>query len=215
MIVVGEKGLAPARVLCIGAHSDDIEIGCGGSILALLARRPGLEVHWLVLSADGVRAEEARDGAARFLEAAAERTVIIERFRERYFPYDPALKEYFDELGATLRPDVVFAPWRSDAHQDHRVVAELAAATFRDQLILEYEIPKYDGDLGRPSVYVHLSAEQVDAKVNAIADTFRSQADRPWFSDATFRGLMRLRGIESRAPEGMAEGFHCQRLVLG
>jgi len=214
MIVVGEEGLAPSRVLCIGAHSDDIEIGCGGAILSLLARRPGLAVDWLVLSADGVRAEEARNGAARFLKAAGERSVTIERFRERYFPYDPSLKEYFDELGARLRPDLVFTPWRSDAHQDHRVVAELTAATFRDQLILEYEIPKYDGDLGQPSVYVHLTADGVDAKIAGILDTFQSQAHRPWFGDATFRGLMRLRGIESHAPGGFAEAFHCRKLVL-
>lgn len=214
VIVIGERGLAVSRVLCIGAHSDDIEIGCGGAIISLLARRPGLSVDWVVLSADGVRADEARVSADRVLAGANEHSVTIERFRERYFPYDPAIKEYFDTLGAGPQPDLVFTPWSGDAHQDHRTVAELAANTFRDQLILEYEIPKYDGDLGRPSVYVHLSSEQADAKLGNLASSFASQADRPWFSEETFRGLLRLRGIESRAPDGLAEAFHCRKLVL-
>jgi LmbE family N-acetylglucosaminyl deacetylase len=214
MIVVGERGLAVSRVLCIGAHADDIEIGCGGSILALLARDPGLSVDWVVLSADGERANEARASAARFLATANEHRVSVEGFRERYFPYDPALKEYFDALGADHQPEIVFTPWRGDAHQDHRTVAELAANTFRDQLILEYEIPKFDGDLGQPSVYIHLSEETADAKVAGLLEGFPSQLPRPWFTADTFRGLMRLRGIESRAPDGLAEAFHCRKLVL-
>ncbi len=214
MIVLGAGGLDVSRVLCLGAHSDDIEIGCGGTILTLLEQRPGLQVEWVVMAADGVRVEEARRSAERILATAADRHISVRDFRERYLPYDPAVKEAFDDLGRQLRPDLVLCPWRGDAHQDHRTVAELAVNTFRDQLILEYEIPKYDGDLGRPSVYVRLSVAQAEAKVRSILDGFPSQAERPWFSEETFRALMRLRGIECRAPDGYAEAFHCGKLVL-
>jgi LmbE family N-acetylglucosaminyl deacetylase len=214
VIVLGAGGLDVSRVLCLGAHSDDIEIGCGGTILTLLEQHPGLQVDWVVMAADGVRVEEARRSAERILATAADRHISVRDFRERYLPYDPAVKEAFDDLGRQLRPDLVLCPWRGDAHQDHRTVAELAVNTFRDQLILEYEIPKYDGDLGRPSVYVRLSVAQAEAKVRSILDGFPSQAERPWFSEETFRALMRLRGIECRAPDGYAEAFHCGKLVL-
>ena len=214
MLVVGAGGLSISRLLCLGAHSDDIEIGAGGTVLALLAQRPGIAVDWVVLSAEGDREREARASADRFLPTAGERRVSVQAFRERYFPYDPHIKEFFDELGRQPAPDLVLAPWRGDAHQDHRSVAELAANTFRDQLILEYEIPKYDGDLGRPSVFVHLTDAQADAKVAALLEGFPSQRAHDWFSEDTFRALMRLRGVESRAPDGFAEAFHCAKLVL-
>ena len=214
MLTIGAGGLAPTRVLCLGAHSDDIEIGSGGTLLKLLEMHPAMAVDWVVLSADGDRANEARASAERFLGSERTTRILVESFRERYFPYDPAVKEFFDRLGREATPDLVLCPWQGDAHQDHRLVAELAANTFRDQLILEYEIPKYDGDLGRPSVYVHLSAEQAEAKAAALHEGFPSQRDRAWFSAETFRGLMRLRGIESRAPDGYAEAFHCRKLVL-
>jgi LmbE family N-acetylglucosaminyl deacetylase len=214
VLVLGEGGLDVSRVLCLGAHADDIEIGCGGTILALLARRTDIEFDWVVMSAEGVRADEARASADRLLGTARGRRVRVEAFRERYLPYDPTVKEYFDDLGRSTTPDLVLCPWRGDAHQDHRTVAELAANTFRDHLVLEYEIPKYDGDLGRPSVYVRLTQEQADAKVAAIMDGFPSQAGHDWFSDDTFRGLMRLRGIECHAPTGVAEAFHARKLVL-
>jgi LmbE family N-acetylglucosaminyl deacetylase len=214
MLVIGERGLAISRLLCISAHSDDLEIGCGGTVLSLLERHPGTSVDWLVLSAGGDRAEEARASADRFLSAAGDSRVTVETFRERYFPYDPQLKEYFDRLGTQPAPDLVLVPWRGDAHQDHRTVADLAANTFRDQLILEYEIPKYDGDLGRPSVYVQLTSAQVDAKVDALMRGFATQRDRDWFTPETFRAMMRMRGIECRAPSGYAEAFHCRKLVL-
>ena len=214
MLVIGEQGLAVSRVLCIGAHPDDIEIGCGGSLLALLERRPGISVNWIVMSGDADRERETRAAADRILRNAGEKHVTLMAFRERYFRYDPAIKQAFDEIGRTAQPDLVLAPWRGDAHQDHQVVAELAANTFRDHLILEYEIPKYDGDLGRPAVFMHLTAAQAQEKVATLMDCFPSQVQRPWFSDETFRGLMRLRGIESRAPDGYAEAFHAGKLVL-
>lgn len=214
MLVIGEHGLAVSRVLCLGAHPDDIEIGCGGSLLALLAQRPGISVDWIVLSGDAERERETRAAADRILRDAVETTVTVMAFRERYFRYDPALKEAFDEIGRASQPDLVLAPWSGDAHQDHQVVAELAANTFRDQLMLEYEIPKYDGDLGRPSVFIHLTKAQAQEKVATLMDCFPSQIQRPWFSEETFRGLMRLRGIESRAPDGYAEAFHSRKMVL-
>jgi LmbE family N-acetylglucosaminyl deacetylase len=204
-----------SRALCIGAHSDDIEIGCGATILKLLAARPGVSVDWVVLSAEGERAAEATVGADLFLGGAAEHRVMVEQFRERYFPYEgDRIKGFFDDLGIRAQPDIIFAPFHDDAHQDHRIASELTTNTFRSHLILEYEIPKYDGDLGQPSVYVHLSAALAERKVQALSGAFSSQRDKPWFSDETFRALMRLRGIESRAPEGYAEAFHCRKLVL-
>ena len=202
------------RLLCVGAHSDDLEIGCAGTVLKLVAINSQLTVDWVVLSASGQRAAEARESASRLLGDVAEARVVVENFRERYFPYDAALKEFFDELGRDLAPDLVLTPWRGDAHQDHRVVAELAGNTFRDQLILQYEIPKYDGDLGRPNVYVQLDEQTCRQKVANILDSFPSQKERHWFSDDTFWAMLRLRGIESQAPSGYAEAFHCHKLVL-
>jgi LmbE family N-acetylglucosaminyl deacetylase len=203
------------RVLCLGAHCDDIEIGCGGTLLTLLARRPGIHVDWVVFSSDDERAAEARAGAAVVLERAGSANVHVEAFRGSYFPTVAAdIKERFDELGRTTRPDVVFTHWREDLHQDHRVLSELALNTFRDHLILEYEIPKWDGDLGRPSLYVPLEAEAVELKVDTIFDVFASQQGKHWFTKETFLALMRIRGIECKAPSGYAEAFHARKLVL-
>lgn len=214
VLVIGSGGLAPARLLCIGAHSDDLEIGCGGTIRVLVEQHPRMAVEWVVLSAEAERTDEAQASARGLLAGIEDCEIRVEGFRERYFQYDAGLKEYFDRLGRDSSPELVLVPWLGDAHQDHRVVAELAANTFRDHLILEYEIPKYDGDLGRPSVYVHLSAEQTETKVSWLMSAFPSQRDRPWFTPETFRALMRLRGVESRAPSGFAEAFHCRKLVL-
>jgi LmbE family N-acetylglucosaminyl deacetylase len=203
------------RILCLGAHCDDIEIGCGGTVLKLLETRPGAHVDWIVFSSSEERATEARAGAARFLQQAASANVVTESFRERFFPFVGAeIKEYFDELGATMRPDIVFTHFREDMHQDHVLLGQLAVNTFRDHLILEYEIPKWDGDLGRPTVYVPLEQHHVDAKVDAIWDGYESQRDKHWFTKETFLALLRLRGIECKAPSGYAEAFHCRKLVL-
>jgi LmbE family N-acetylglucosaminyl deacetylase len=206
--------LRAERILCLGAHCDDIEIGCGGTLLKLLASSPGAHVDWIVFSSSDVREAEARAGAARFLAGAGSANVVVESFRERYFPYVPEIKEYFDHLGGTLRPDVVFTHFRDDLHQDHVLLANLALNTFRDQLILEYEIPKWDGDLGRPTVFVPLDQHQVDAKVGAIWDAYASQRDKHWFTKETFFATLRLRGIECKAPGGYAEAFHCRKLIL-
>jgi LmbE family N-acetylglucosaminyl deacetylase len=202
-------------LLCIGAHCDDIEIGCGGAVLTLLARNPGITVTWLVLTSDDVRATEARASAERFLAGSGASSVEIHAFRERYLPHVAVeVKERFDELGSEVDPDLVFTHHLADLHQDHRTLSELTYNTFRDHLILEYEIPKYDGDLGRPNVFVHLDAEVCARKIEALLEEFPSQHDKHWFTADTFRAILTIRGLESRAPSGLAEGFHCRKLVL-
>jgi LmbE family N-acetylglucosaminyl deacetylase len=214
-LVVGD-GLSSAvsSVLCLGAHSDDIEIGCGGTVLKLVEANPDLDVHWVVLSAEGPRADEARASAERFLAGAAKVEVEVLAFRERYFPHLAELKEFFDDLGSRVRADIVLTHHAGDAHQDHRTVAALTWNTFRDHLILEYEIPKYDGDLGRPNVFVGLDQATANRKTRAILEGFPSQADRHWFTEETFLALLRLRGVEARAAGGYAEGFHARKLIL-
>ena len=201
-----------SRVLCLGAHSDDIEIGALATILALAGG--GLEsIHWVVFSASGARAEEARNSAQRLAETC-NLTIEVHHFRERYLHFDPATKEAAEEL-TSFAPDLVLAPWSGDAHQDHRHVSTLAAQTFRDQAIFQYEIPKYDGDLGRPNLYVPISAEVAERKLEHLEKFFPSQSSRPWFKREVFAGLMSLRGIEARSPSGFAEAFHCSKLIVG
>ena len=203
----------PLRVLCLGAHSDDIEIGCGGTVLRLAAARC-VDVTWVVLSADAARAGEARRGADLFLRSAARASVLVKEFRDGFFPYVGAdVKTYFEELKAIVSPDVVFTHYRADRHQDHRLVSELTWNTFRDHLILEYEIPKWDGDLGSPNCYVALDEETCGRKTDYLLATFQSQIGKRWFTADTFQGLMRVRGIEAGAAEGYAEAFYAHKLV--
>ena len=204
----------PLDVLAIGAHADDLEIGCGGTILRLADERRLRSVHWLVLSADGPRIEEARSGAGAFLAGVDDVTVEIADFRDGFFPAQyGSIKERFEGLKAIPSPDLVLVPRRNDFHQDHRLVAELAWNTFRNHPILEYEIPKWDADLTPPNVYVELSRANIERKAELLLHLFGSQADRHWFDRDLFLGLARVRGIECRAPEGFAEGFHAHKLV--
>jgi LmbE family N-acetylglucosaminyl deacetylase len=206
---------APLRVLCLGAHSDDIEIGCGGTLLHLLRRRGGAALDWVVFSGSVARAREGRASARRIGREAASLRVVTHRFRDGFFPSQAArIKEAFEALKRRPSPDVVFAPWRGDAHQDHRLLAELAGNTFRDHLVLEYEIAKYDGDLVTPNTYVPLSRELCREKIAHLRAAFPSQAGNQWFDDEAFWALLRLRGIESNSPTRFAEGFHCRKLVL-
>jgi len=213
---LGESGVSGInRILCIGAHSDDIEIGCGGTLLTLFAMNPDVEVDWVVLSAQGERKEEARLSAERFLSGVTTASLRIESFRERYFPHvGSEVKEYFDELSVQVEPDIIFSHRLDDRHQDHRITAELVENSFRDHLILQAEVPKYDGDLTTPNVYVELEEETLDRKIEYLFAGFPTQADRYWFTEDTFRGIARIRGVESKASSGFAEGFHCRKLVL-
>jgi LmbE family N-acetylglucosaminyl deacetylase len=204
----------PLRLLCIGAHSDDIEIGCGGTLLRLLAEHPGTIVHWVVCSAAGARADEARAAAAAFATDAAELHVVLHEFRESHFPWVAVdIKAAFEEL-KPVRPDLVLTHRRGDEHQDHDVLGRLAWNTFRDHLIAEFEIPKYEGDLGHPNVYVPLSGEVVDRKVELLLEHFSTQRSRTWFRPEVFRALLALRGVECNSPSGFAEAFTCRKVVL-
>jgi len=202
-------------ILCIGAHADDIEIGCGGTIHKWLGEGPNRQIHWVVMSAAGERADEAMTSASRFLDAIRDRRVVIKDFRDSYFPAQYAdIKSFIHELATEIDPDVIFTHRLEDRHQDHRLLAELTWNVFRDHLIFEYEIPKYEGDLGHPNVYVPLTRDQCETKVDGIVETFQSQVDRRWLSTDNLWALLRLRGIESNAPEGFAEGLTCRKLRL-
>jgi len=206
-------GAGPVRALFLGAHCDDIEIGCGGTVLDLARRHPGLSAHWIVLSATAERVREGERAAGRFLTGVARQEVVIERFRDGYLPYEGArVKDFFEGL-KRIEPDVIFTHHREDAHQDHRFVSELTWNTFRDHLILEYEIPKYDGDTGAPNAFVPLDDAIADAKVRHVMESYPSQAARPWFTADTLLATMRLRGVQARAPR-YAEGFYAHKLVL-
>ena len=205
----------PLRILCLGAHSDDIEIGAGGAILALLERHPGAHVHWVVFSAPGERAWEAQAAAAAFLATAGERRVDLHEFRDGLFPDEAtSLKAAFEALKHGGAPDLIFTHVREDHHQDHRTVAEMTANTFRDHLVLGYEVPKYDPDLGNPNLFFDLSLTQADAKVAILMAHFASQRSRRWFRPETFRGLMHVRGVQSASPTGLAEGFYARKLCF-
>jgi LmbE family N-acetylglucosaminyl deacetylase len=205
----------PIQILCLGCHSDDIEIGCGGAVLQLAADRRACVFHWVVFSAIGVRASEAQEAVAQFVAPSLLKKLVLKTFPDGFMPFVGAdIKKVFEELKETLTPDVIFTHNRNDAHQDHRLISELTWNTFRDHLILEYEIPKYDGDLGRPSVFVPLSKEACDKKVDLIVNTFKSQTNKRWFERETFLSLMRLRGMECNSPSGYAEAFYGRKLVL-
>jgi len=203
------------RILCVGAHSDDIEIGCSGTVLRLLEEEQVAEVTWVVLSGGPDRAREARRAARRVLGRFQGARIVQREFRDGFLPYDSVpVKEFFEELKGSVEPDIIFTHYGKDAHQDHRYVSELTHSTFRRHLVLEYEVMKSDGDLGNPQVYVPLTARTVRRKVDILMGCFGSQRSRAWFSEDAFRGLMRLRGIEGLSATGHAEAFHARRIVL-
>lgn len=192
------------RILCLGAHSDDIEIGCGGTMLKLLEQYPQAAVTWVVFSAEGRRKDEALLSADLFLKCAKEKKVVALSFRDGFFPYVGwEIKEYFETLKEE-KPDLIFTHFRQDLHQDHRQICELTWNTFRDHLILEYEIPKYDGDLSTPNFFVPLDEEVCKRKVAYLASAFNSQGEKPWFTEETFFATLRMRGVESRSPSRYA-----------
>jgi LmbE family N-acetylglucosaminyl deacetylase len=212
-LTLGEGDNRLRRILCLGAHSDDIEIGCGGSLLRLLREHDKVEVLWIVLSADGQRALEARSSAELFLAGAKKKEVRIEKFRDGFFPYHGGrIKDYFEGLKKEISPDLIFTHFRGDFHQDHRLVSELTWNTFRNHFILEYEVIKYDGDLGKPNVYITLDKDICTRKIDIILESFNSQAGRNWFTGDSFSAILRLRGIEISAER--AEGFYGRKVSL-
>lgn len=215
MLALGLPRDRKLKLLCLGAHADDIEIGCGGTVLRLVAEHGDIEARWIVFSGEGGREAEARASAADFLAGSGEQRIEVYRFRDGYFPSQHAeIKDRFEALKREFQPTLVLTHWRRDAHQDHRIVSELTFNTFRDHLVLEYEIPKYDGDTGRPNFFVPLTRAQARRKCEALARHFPSQHGRGWFTDETFLGLARLRGIACNAPEGLAEAFFAGKIVV-
>ncbi len=205
----------PLRILCLGSHADDIEIGCGGTLLALGASRREIAVRWTVFGASGRRAEEARASGDRFLRGAAERSVVVHGFRDGFFPFQGGeIKEAFEEIKGEFAPDIIFTHTLEDRHQDHRLIADLTWNTFRNHLIFEYEILKYDGDLGRPNVFVPLDTPTAAEKSRAIIEGFPSQNEKHWFTEDTFLSLMRIRGVECAAPGRYAEAFYGRKTLL-
>jgi LmbE family N-acetylglucosaminyl deacetylase len=205
----------PLKILCLGAHSDDIEIGCGGSILRLLQEHRNAEIYWIVFGADKQRANEATESANLFLRNARKKNIIIKDFRDGFFPYmGTKIKEYFEDLKDKYIPDLIFTHYRNDLHQDHRLINELTWNTYRNHLILEYEIMKYDGDMGNPNFFVHLDEETCKKKIEYILACFRSQTLKGWCKEDVFLSLLRLRGIESNSPHNYAEGFFCRKATL-
>ncbi len=206
---------SPCRILAIGCHADDIEIGCGGTILRLIEALPTIEVCWVVLSAHGVRVEEVHASADAFLHGVERQQVIVRDFPDGFLPYSgEQVKQFFEDLKPVITPDLVFTHYRDDLHQDHRLASDLTWNTFRDHLILEYEIPKYDGDFGSPNVFVHLDETLARRKVENLLAFFQTQRDRRWFTEDLFLGLLRIRGMESNSPARYAEGFYGRKVVL-
>lgn len=202
------------NILCLGAHSDDIEIGCGGTLLKLIRDHDDLTIWWVVFSAERSRSREARASAKAFLNGVSRKRIVIKQFRGSFFPYDGEhIKEYFEEIKSAFRPDLIFTHYRDDRHQDHRVLSDLTWNTFRNHLILEFEIPKYDGDLGIPNAFIRLDEEICRKKVDHLCRFFRTQTNKHWFSEETFLSLMRLRGMECATR--YAEAFFCRKWVGG
>lgn len=204
----------PLKILCLGAHCDDIEIGCGGTILELTASRE-IDCTWVVFCSNDVRAAEAKACAEKFLQNAKHKNIIIKDFRDGFLPYvGYDVKDFFEEVKQQVSPDLIFTHYRDDKHQDHRLVSELTLNTFRDHLILEYEIPKYDGDMGQPSAYMPVNEEYSLKKVLLIDGSYKSQRDKNWFDQELFKSLMRIRGMEINAPERYAEAFYSYKAKL-
>jgi LmbE family N-acetylglucosaminyl deacetylase len=208
-------GDQPLSLLAIGAHPDDIEIGCGGTILKLIDQGAVAEVCWVVLTGEPIRATEAAASAEALLREAPTTRVILKEFRDGYFPYDGAqIKGFFEELKHQLTPDLILTHQRFDLHQDHRITSELTRNTFRDHLILEYEIPKYDGDMRSPNLFVTIDESQRARKIDHLMTHFGTQVPKRWFTEDLFSGLLRLRGMECNSPTMFAEGFYCHKAIL-
>jgi len=212
-LLFDKKHHSPLNILCLGAHSDDIEIGCGGTILRLIAEHPNLAVTWVVFSTFGDRTVEAGHSAEEFLKAIRRKQIILKEFKDGYFPANvSAIKDVFEDLKDRILPDVIFTHFRNDLHQDHRQICELTWNTWRNHFILEYEIPKYDGDLASPNFFVALDDDLRKSKIELLMRFFQTQTNKHWFSPETFNALMRLRGIECKSPGGYAEAYYGRKI---
>jgi LmbE family N-acetylglucosaminyl deacetylase len=202
------------KILCLGAHCDDIEIGCGGTLMRLSEEYGGLQVKWVIFTSNPEREKEARKSAGHFLQKITEKDVVVLNFRDGFLPFEAMeVKDYFEGL-KSFQPDVIFTHFRHDLHQDHRLICDLTWNTFRDHLILEYEIPKYDGDLGHPNFFIPLESAVATEKVDALHRYYPSQSGKHWFDKETFFALMRIRGLESVSKSRYAEGFYLRKAVL-
>jgi len=205
----------PLKILCLGAHSDDIEIGAGGTILKIIDSYPVESVYWLTFCSNDVRKKEAEDSAEQFLKPLKEKQIHIKSFRDGFLPtLGTEVKELFEVVKGEFSPDLIFTHYRNDLHQDHRKVNELTWNTFRNHFILEYEIPKYDGDLGQPNYFTHLNQKYVDRKIDILLNSFASQAGKHWFDKETFQAIMRIRGMESATQDKFAEAFYARKIVI-
>jgi LmbE family N-acetylglucosaminyl deacetylase len=208
------KSADPVHVLCLGAHSDDIELGCGGTLLHFKSTFARVKFHWVVFCASGPRRQEAAK-AAELFTAGCEKEIVLREYRDGFLPYSGGeVKEFFEQMKSQVNPDLIFTHWRGDAHQDHRLLSELTWNTFRNHLILEYEIPKYDGDMGQPNLFVPLEVQLYERKIDYLFTAFESQRAKRWFDRETFLGLMRIRGMESNSPSGYAEAFHARKVMV-
>lgn len=213
-VAIFKDGSGLRKILALGAHADDIEIGCGGTILRLLEETPDTEVYWIVLGVTWQRRTEAIQSANHFLANARRKEIVVKEFRDGYFPYiGTEIKDFFEELKRQFLPDLILTHYREDLHQDHRLVSELTWNTFRNHLILEYEIVKYDGDLGAPNLFVHLNESIARKKIQTIVECFKSQKAKSWFTEDTFYSMLRLRGVESNSPDKYAEAFYGRKMV--
>ena len=212
---IGRPEAKPARVLAIGAHPDDIEIGCAGTILKLIEQEAISEFLWVVLSGKGERADEARRSAEALLEEVPRSEVVVRDFPDGFFPYEgQRIKDFFEQMKADFSPNVVFTHQRADLHQDHRLSCELTWNTFRDHLILEYEVPKYDGDMSAPNTFVPIEESLHRRKIDHLMSYFGSQLSKRWFKEELFSSLLRLRGMECNSPSSYAEAFFCRKAIL-
>ncbi len=206
----------PLNILCLGAHCDDIEIGIGGTLMTLFKSYPIDSVYWQVFCSDDVRKKEAEKSAQTYLEHIDKKKIDVKDYRDGFLPYiGYEVKDHFEYLKKEFHPDIIFTQYRHDYHQDHRLLCELTWNTFRNHLILEYEIPKYDGDMGRPNFFVEIDKDIVDRKIMLLHKCFQSQTEKQWFDDLTFKSIMRIRGMECVAKSGFAEAFYTQKLRLG
>ena len=210
------KTKGPLKILCIGAHSDDIEIGCGATLLKMIEEYgTKIEIVWAVFSANGERERESKESADFFLRRVSRKKIVLHHFRDGFFPSAfEAVKEKFEEIKKEISPDIIFTHYREDRHQDHRIISDVTWNTFRDHMILEYEVPKYDGDFGSPNLFVEVDEKICRKKTTAVLRFFQTQKKKHWMTEETLLSVLRLRGIESGRRSRYAEAFYCRKMIL-